>query len=336
MPKASIVAIIPLYNGEHYIETAINAVLNQSHPVDEFVVVDDGSTDSGPAIVENICQRHPVMLLRKRNGGQSSARNYGVMRSTSELIAFLDQDDAWYPNHLTELVKPFQKGHPAALGWSYSNLDEIDGKGNFVNRGVLSLLPISHPKKYLTNCLREDMFILPSASLISRKAFDSVGGFDERLSGYEDDDLFLRMFRAGWDNVYIDKSLSQWRIYTGSSSFSARMGKSRMIYFEKLCAQYPDDSQRKMFYIRDCLAPRFIKNIFFDYTYAIAAGKDDRVVSAAKDLSLVAKYLRGYRRAATRLLSIALSSPRIGRCAIGVQKFLRAIGLSRIAIKFPF
>lgn len=58
------------------------------------------------------------------------------------------------------------------------------------------------------------MFILPSASLIVRKAFDRVGGFDERLCGCEDDDLFLRLFTAGYANVFIDEPLSQWRIYS--------------------------------------------------------------------------------------------------------------------------
>ncbi len=75
---------------------------------------------------------------------------------------------------------------------------EIDEHGDLMNRRVLDWSVGSHPKRRLLSCLGEDMFILPSASLISRKAFEAVGGFDERLSGYEDDDLFLRLFRAGY------------------------------------------------------------------------------------------------------------------------------------------
>ena len=58
-------------------------------------------------------------------------------------------------------------------------------------------MPSAHPKRDVFTCLTMDMFILPSASLIARKAFEAVGGFDENLMGYEDDDLFLRLFGLG-------------------------------------------------------------------------------------------------------------------------------------------
>jgi hypothetical protein len=84
------------------------------------------------------------------------------------------------------------------------------------------------------------MLILPSATLISRNAFDSVGGFDETLKGYEDDDLFLRIFLAGYKNIYIDAPLSQWRENFGSTSFSPNMRQSRLNYFHKLLEQFPE------------------------------------------------------------------------------------------------
>ena len=102
-----------------------------------------------------------------------------------------------------------------------------------------NLMPAVHPKQQLSDCIRENMFILPSASLISREAFSVSGGFDERLCGYEDDDLFLRIFRKGYDNVYIEKALSQWRIYPASSSYSPRFAQSRYIYCQKLTRHIP-------------------------------------------------------------------------------------------------
>ncbi|OWK21780.1 hypothetical protein AJ88_11715 [Mesorhizobium amorphae CCBAU 01583] len=62
----------------------------------------------------------------------------------------------------------------------------------------------SHPKADIFNMLSGDMFVLPSASIISRSAFKAVQGFDQQFMGYEDDDLFLRMFRAGFTNTFID------------------------------------------------------------------------------------------------------------------------------------
>ena len=85
---------------------------------------------------------------------------------------------------------------------------DLDGK--MVVRCCLDTAPfIEHPKRSLIGCLRTDMFVLPTSSLINRRAFENVGGFDERLSGYEDDDLFLRIFRYGYDNIYLKQALSK-------------------------------------------------------------------------------------------------------------------------------
>ncbi len=97
----SIAAIIPLYNGARWIEQAVRSVLAQTRMPDELIIVDDGSTDDGPVIVEELAAQHPsIALLRKSNGGQSAARNFAVAHCKSALIALLDQDDIWYPNHL--------------------------------------------------------------------------------------------------------------------------------------------------------------------------------------------------------------------------------------------
>lgn len=302
-PDLSIVAIIPLYNGARWIERSIQSVLAQTLQPDEFIVVDDGSTDNGAAIVEKLAKQHPaIQLLRKENGGQSSARNFGVAHSRSALIAFLDQDDDWYPHHLEMLVRPFRRQCGVTPGWVYSNLDEIDESGGVVRRNCLDPLPLEHPKRSLKKCLSHDLFILPSASLISRKAFEAVGCFDERLCGHEDDDLFLRMFRAGYGNVYINESLSKWRIYLASTSFTSRFATSRMIYADKLFDQFPDDQKRHRYWSRDCIAPRFIVSILGDIARAVDHADRRRFLAAIKDLKVLVPRLSRPRRLIIRML----------------------------------
>lgn len=141
MTDLSIVAIVPLYNGAKWIEQAIRSVLSQTLQTDELIVVDDGSTDDGAgvAIVERMAQEHPIIqLLRKQNGGQSAARNFGVRCSKSALIALLDQDDIWYPNHLEELVEPFKNPRNSRLGWVYSDFADIDENGKKVSESYVS------------------------------------------------------------------------------------------------------------------------------------------------------------------------------------------------------
>ncbi|HET8996105.1 MAG TPA: glycosyltransferase [Acetobacteraceae bacterium] len=283
-----IAAVIPLYNGGRFIRDALESVLAQTLMPSEIIVVNDGSTDDGPAIVEAMAQQHPITLLHKENGGQSSARNHGIAHSTAEVIALLDQDDVWYANHLERMIVPFRRQRIPELGWVYSNLDEIDEAGNIVVRRALDGVVAEHPKRSLYECIAHDMFVLPSATLMSRRAFDAVGGFDERLSGFEDDDLFLRMFRKGFDNIYIPRPLSQWRIFGTSASFSPRMRRSRMIFFRKLVEACPNDPPRSRYPAMQYLAPRFFPWLVREYTEAIKLGDRAAITAACDDLAYAA------------------------------------------------
>lgn len=285
-------AIIPLYNGAAFIEEAILGVVGQTLKPDEIIVVDDGSTDDGPAIVERLAETHPIRLIRQQNAGQSAARNIGVDHAHGDLIAFLDQDDVWYPSHLAELVAPFLQTRTAELGWSYSDLDEIDEQGQMVCRGLLAHFNFCHPKRDLLSCLRHDMFILPSSTLVSRRAFEAVGGFNERLSGYEDDDLFLRLFRAGYDCAFLPQPLSKWRIFRSSSSFSPRMTKSRLLYAQMLIEQFPDDEAKSLYYARDLIAPRFFRTMAADFRRAVLSGNRRQQRELLGHMMHIADHLR--------------------------------------------
>jgi glycosyltransferase involved in cell wall biosynthesis len=239
MQDASVAAIIPLYNGARWIRSCLNSVFAQTHPPSEIIVVDDGSTDDGAQVVEALArQEDRIRLLRKANGGQSSARNLGVTAARSNLIALLDQDDLWLPRHLEELIRPF-RANPK-LGWSFSDVDAIDENGEVIQRKLLHVRSLNHQRTSITEGLSRDMCILPSATVISREAFNAVGGFDERLSGYEDDDLYIRILAAGYGNTFIDIPLLQWRFHGARSSYTPRMIGSRLIYLQKLLTAYPD------------------------------------------------------------------------------------------------
>ena len=309
-----VTAIIPLYDGARFIRGAIESILAQTLRPDEIIVVDDGSTDDGPLIVEDMRRTHAIRLIRKENGGQSSARNLGVDHARGDLIAFLDQDDAWYPNHLAELIKPFIEERAIELGWSYSDLDEVSESGELINRCFLGSMTTVHPKRSLPECLRSDMFILPSASLISRKAFQSVGGFDERLSGYEDDDLFLRLFMAGFDNVYLPQPLSQWRIHQTSCSYSPRMAVSRATYARKLMAKFPDDPDTSRYYVRHLIAPRFFRLTLTEGRKAILKGTRDERKFTIANLAFLNAHLPFHLRFIIRVTLLpALRITPVGR-----------------------
>ena len=268
----SVVVIIPFYNGADFIERSVRSVFEQSVPANEVIVVNDGSRPEERAALDALAKRYPFRILDKENGGQGSARNAGVAASTSEFICFLDQDDFYLPNHIETLVTSIPP-EDRLFGYIYADLYEADGDGNVIRTGVIKD-HAEHPKRSIFDLLRYDMFVLPSATLVSRKAFEAVGGFDSQFMGYEDDDLFLRIFRKGYSNHFVDKAVTVWCIHTASTSFGIRMVRSRFKYFKKLLQMFPDEHQRGRYYLREYLMPRF--QLFFVNEAIEAIKKDDQ------------------------------------------------------------
>jgi glycosyltransferase involved in cell wall biosynthesis len=118
-------ALVNTYNHERFIEQALNSVAQQDYPAPniETIVVDDGSTDATPKIVERYVPG--VRLIRKANGGQVSALNVGSRWCTGDVVAFLDGDDWWARDKITKVLEAFQK-YPdvAAVGHGFYETDE--------------------------------------------------------------------------------------------------------------------------------------------------------------------------------------------------------------------
>jgi glycosyltransferase involved in cell wall biosynthesis len=268
MPGVS--AILPVFNGRRFLRDAVQSVLAQSLPPCELIVVDDGSTDGSLNELEGLPQApFPVRVLRQANAGQSAARNLAARHAEGEYLAFLDQDDQWHPQHLEQLVAPLDAD--PAVGWAYCDFDEMDFDGHLVTRRFLRAAGVTHPKRTIFECVASDLLVLPSASVVRRAAFEQAGGFDEALSGYEDDDLFVRFFRLGWDHVFVDRALLRFRIHSNGSSTSRRFIDSRLRYAEKLSAMLPDDKRMLRYYVPDGIAPRFFFTSLDDYVRACSA-----------------------------------------------------------------
>lgn len=105
MPAPTIAVVIPLYNKAAHIEAALASVMAQTQPADEILVVDDASTDDGPARVRALAHPRVRLLQREVPGpGGYAARNLAIREAKSAWIAFLDADDVWYPDHLQHIA----------------------------------------------------------------------------------------------------------------------------------------------------------------------------------------------------------------------------------------
>jgi glycosyltransferase involved in cell wall biosynthesis len=253
--SANVAVIIPYYNGSRFIVRALKSVFSQSVKAQEVVVVNDGSTEVEAEFLNSLSSEFEIKILHKNNGGQGSARNYGVEHTVSRYISFLDQDDFYLPRHIEDLLNAIPVAD-VKFGFVYGDLCEADGDGNIVRIGMVKEHSM-HPKIHINNLISQDMFVLPSASLIAREAYLAVGGFDPQFMGYEDDDLFLRIFRSGYTNTYLDKPVTTWCIHQESTSYSVKMSRSRFRYLKKLINLFPDNPAAARFYFRDLMMPRF-------------------------------------------------------------------------------
>ena len=182
--KPFVSVIIPTYNRAWVLKAALDSVLAQEFRDFELIVVDDGSTDHTPQILDAYHQ--DLMVIRQPNLGVSAARNRGIAAAGGELIAFLDSDDLWLPRKLSSQVNFFNSNPEAVI----NQTEEI-----WIRNGVRVNPKTRHHKpsgmifeQSLALCL-----VSPSAVMMKPSLFDAVGLFDEDLPACEDYDLWLRI-----------------------------------------------------------------------------------------------------------------------------------------------
>ncbi|MCU0592459.1 MAG: glycosyltransferase [Desulfobacterales bacterium] len=181
-PQVSV--IIPTYNRAGCLREAVDSVLAQEFRGFELIVVDDGSRDETPQLLQPYGDS--IRVLRQENRGVSAARNAGIAGSRGELIAFLDSDDLWLPGKLARQVEFFRQ-NPESL---ICQTEELWVKnGSRVNPGR------RHQKRggMIFEPSLELCLVSPSAVMLRRELFDRVGLFNERLPACEDYDLWLRV-----------------------------------------------------------------------------------------------------------------------------------------------
>lgn len=179
--------VIPAYNAEPYLEECVRSVLAQTHPVEEILIVDDGSTDRTQILAESFGA--PVRLLQQKQGGPARARNLGVSQASGEWIAFLDADDLWLPEKVEKQLEAFQKAPDAVLCYTGLLALKLDG----------STVPVAPPALSYVDAMLSltNVGIPPSAVMLRRDTLLQAGGFSEVQRGCEDWELWFRLRKLG-------------------------------------------------------------------------------------------------------------------------------------------
>jgi glycosyltransferase involved in cell wall biosynthesis len=208
-----VTAVIPLYNGERHIRAAIESVLAQTLPPQEVIVVDDGSTDRGPSILAGIPQ---VTLLRQANCGPGPARNAGILASSGDFVAFLDQDDLWTSEKLRIQVEHLLINERLGfvLAWQRHVIED-------------GMRPPAWFRQELVNT--ESPCMGPGTLLARRRLFDEFGLFDPSYRTASDGEWMLRLGDLGVEYATLPDVLLIRRIHDTNQSANVPVVHAEML-----------------------------------------------------------------------------------------------------------
>ena len=247
-PTVSVV--LPLFNTERYVAQAISSVLSQDFEDFELIVVDDGSTDGGPAVARAF-QDPRLRLVSQENRGLAGARNSGIREAKGRYIAFIDADDGWERSKLRRHVAALEAD--AGIGISFSASLMIDEEGNslrLVQRPRAGAIDAAHV--FCRNPVGNG-----SAPVLRRAALDSIGfmdpssgrrcWFDESFRQSEDIECWTRLAAlTAWRFHPIDAPLTRYRIASGGLSANIDRQLETWRRFRAKVAWYAPELERAL------------------------------------------------------------------------------------------
>ena len=221
----NISVIMPTYNRREYLQDTIDSVFNQSCNDGniELIIVDDASIDGTEEYVLSLKNEKIKYILNKTNLGGARSRNIGVENSSADYIAFIDSDTIWYKDKLSKQI-PVLIDSPNKI--IYSRYKKEDG-----DKWLLE--PNDIRSGHIFDNLIYQNFVDTPSSIMEKKLFLSVGGFDNSLPRFQDWDLFLRLSQK-YEFVGIEEPLFDSLTLEGSitTNHKARL-EALDIIFEK-------------------------------------------------------------------------------------------------------
>jgi glycosyltransferase involved in cell wall biosynthesis len=196
--------VLPVYNGQDLLRETLNSVLNQRYSSFEIIAIDDGSTDDSLEVLREY--ENDIAVHSQQNVGVATTRNKGVELAGGDLIAFLDQDDIWYPFKLEKQVALFQSSPD--VSFAYSDFDLIDSNSKILKKCALPTMKADWMRPFIGGNLHP----YPSTVLMKKSLFMEVGGFDTEFieNSDEDIDLWVRVYEKAPFH-FIPEALVQYR-----------------------------------------------------------------------------------------------------------------------------
>jgi len=257
---ADVSVIVPLFNKASYVNRCINSILTQTLPPTEIIVVDDGSTDDGAAIVGKYDDRR-IRLIMQENAGPGAARNRGLREATGRYVAFLDADDEWMPAYLERGVTALERQQEVAavscgyIDVPYKRSSEATWRRRGIADGVIRITPKTSPifAVHVLTCMS------PWSTIARREIVQRYGGFNAGappISG-EDNELWLKVLLNEPVALYAE-ALTHWHSEASALSRNRRGPRPIEIFLQnpqtlyECCPPQLREILRRILAIRAC------------------------------------------------------------------------------------
>ena len=236
MNRPTITAAVRAYNAEEHIGETLTAILSQTVPPDEVVVVDDGSTDGTPAELERF--RGEVHVVRQANGGYAGAFNRSFEEARGDFVANCDADDVWEPDKLQRQLDALLVHPETDIAFSGARLFGL--KEGAFNRGPAATGLLE--RRDFAGELYRGNPICTSSTVVRRSLFARVGPFRHSAAPSEDYDYWLRALLAGATFFHDPSPLVRYRVHSEQvSSDLVRMRKAEYTAHCRHAALADDD-----------------------------------------------------------------------------------------------
>lgn len=223
LQKPLISVIMPAYNAARFVHEAIASVFAQTYPHWELLVIDDASDDGTSEIIASFQGDSRIRSLRvARIGHPAGVRNVGLRLAQGDFIAFLDADDAYFPDTLEKFLRFFQNNPEASAVYGFAA--SMDEQGHRLHRYDLlksSLsegyaLPLDYQHTWENILLARISCLLPGL-MLRRETLERIGLFNEALCGPEDYEFYIRLFMDRLEGIgVLPDYLYRYRIYASS------------------------------------------------------------------------------------------------------------------------
>ena len=210
MSKRLVSIIVPAYNRAKEIVPTLETIVAQTYPICEIIIVDDGSADNTAEVVKSYIANYKgnfnLSLISEENKGLAAARNFGFSHAKGDYILFFDSDDFMLPNRVERQVESIENEHADCSAAAFYR----QRNGQIVKTEELCLTESDTMINQILNYYKCGKGLRPSSQcwMFTRRMFEELGGYDERLRSNQDIDFGFRIALSGKKIAIVNEPLS--------------------------------------------------------------------------------------------------------------------------------